>query len=193
MFNLKLISLCGLLGVSQQVKAPLPNAASDTGKFPLYPSPENVNIGLQSTAYSIDSQGGYRCVRNNLIFGPPQAVATSQVTQSSIIRTFYGTMSSANGSKDVDTVCSKIDTTNSANYAVANFPSILHGTTPGTLVQGRVIIQYPGLAPSKVPTADNTIATNWARYHTNPDFILASLYQDSWQGVGNRNVEVCDQ
>lgn len=129
-------------------------------------------------------------MRNNLIFGPPQAVATAQVTQSSIIKTFYGTLSSANGTKDRDTVCSKIDTTVAANYATANLPGILHGSN--VYVSGRVNIQWPGLPPSKVTALEATIPTNWVRFYSNPDFILASLFQDSYQGVGTRNTETCD-
>ena len=68
--TLQTVAIMGLLGLTQQAASPLPNATGDTGKFPLYPSPETTT-GLKSSDYSIDSLGGYRCVRNNLIFGVP--------------------------------------------------------------------------------------------------------------------------
>ena len=59
MMNLKTVTLFGLLGVTQQAPAPLPNASNTDSKFPLYPTPESsIPIGQQTT-YNVDSMGGY--------------------------------------------------------------------------------------------------------------------------------------
>jgi hypothetical protein len=116
--NLSTLTVLSLLGLTQEAASPLPNATGDTGKFPLYPSPETTS-GIQTTNFALASKGGYRCVRNDKIFGVPQAVATNQVTTSSTIRSFYGVSTSNNGAEGVDTDCC-------ADIASeANCPSVL--------------------------------------------------------------------
>ena len=182
--NLKAIALMGLLGVTQQAASPLPNASGDTGKFPLYPSPETTS-GLKTTDYTLAALGGYRCVRNNLIFGVPQAVASTQVTSSSTIRSFYGTSTSNNGAEGVDTDCCSVIT------AKADCPSVLK-TSNNLMVDGRIPIQYPGRTLTEITVIQATVPAGWNRIYTNQDFILQAMFQNSYSGVGTRNVESCD-
>lgn len=123
-----------LLGVTQQAPSPGVNlAAGSVKKFPLYPNTESApaTYAQAKTTYTADL-GGYKCLRNDLIYAVPQSVATTQVTVSGTLRSFYGTATAMNGTPGIDSDCCIARTTKTDCESVFSA-----GTT---VVVGRVAI-----------------------------------------------------